>query len=234
MSTILSCEPGNHTGAKIFIWRMNLFVNVFPSRHTISHSIISAFCSQDGIPDEVEDQMNLDMNDPSDSSILALSGYTYLEEYINSFYIGHSAGSPTKSSTPEPTNNPTTTVDPPSPPAPPGTVTNAGSGDWSNELTWQGLSTPGEGDDVVIEGIGNKVILNVMDPPLLNSITVKMGATLEVMDPSDHPSGEPLLLQSSLATRPQLLRRSSQSPRGTLSAHLLLNCKHECIVLPKI
>ncbi len=58
------------------------------------------------------------------------------------------------------------------------------TGLWSDPSMWVGNIVPEVGDDVVISGMGSKITLDVLDPPLLNSITVKMDATLEVSDPT--------------------------------------------------
>ena len=54
----------------------------------------------------------------------------------------------------------------------------------SDTSTWVNNTLPQINDDVIISGMGAKVTLDTRNPPLLNSITVKMGATLEVQDPT--------------------------------------------------
>lgn len=58
------------------------------------------------------------------------------------------------------------------------------TGLWSDTSTWVNNTLPQMNDDVIISGMGAKVTLDTLNPPLLNSITVKMGATLEVQDPT--------------------------------------------------
>ena len=68
--------------------------------------------SRDGIPDDIEDAHSLlSPTDPDDAQNIASSGYSYLEEYINSFYtnVGYT-GIPTSSPTPQPTRDPSWTA----------------------------------------------------------------------------------------------------------------------------
>jgi len=54
---------------------------------------------------------------------------------------------------------------------------------WSDNSTWDASTLPGLEDEVMISGSGNVVELDVLDSPLLNSITIKDGAKLIVADP---------------------------------------------------
>uniref|UniRef100_A0A7S1UWQ8 Pectate lyase C n=1 Tax=Grammatophora oceanica TaxID=210454 RepID=A0A7S1UWQ8_9STRA len=75
----------------------------------------------DGIPDLTEIAMNLDPNDGSDAGTYGTIGYTYLEEYLNSFYDGIVPSTPSPT-TGAPTSESPTTANPitpaPTTPAP--------------------------------------------------------------------------------------------------------------------
>lgn len=72
----------------------------------------------DGMPDNWEQQHQLDSNNPVDGAAIAPSGYTWLEEYINSLFQPAAEPSPTPTLFPSPTHAQSTpTTQPTTPPS---------------------------------------------------------------------------------------------------------------------
>jgi hypothetical protein len=73
----------NSTGTNGWFWRVNNMPSPYP---TIAAGAAPTDTDGDGMPDSWETSHGLNPNSAADANGIAASGYTYIEEYINSFF----------------------------------------------------------------------------------------------------------------------------------------------------